>query len=96
MTRPGRSERAERSERRDEAEAAWFRQRSVSCLECGVLCLRRVEDPHVYDVPTARGEHLVVIAFGLSTLLGQGIGIADGGRHQCPPVPEGVPFGPSD
>ena len=74
-----------------QAEAIAHARRVVAiCPECGTSC-RRIShlvgwDQELYDWPLDQVVTVVIPALGLSTVLRQGIGVADGGRHRCPPT----------
>lgn len=80
----GRNSRAEKTSR----DVEHFRSTVVSCVDCGVLCEHYTGYgwKGLYDVLAYRLDDVVIPAVGVETVLRQGVGVGNGGKHRCPPT----------
>ena len=78
-----------RKAERERLEVEHFAKTVVSCPDCEVLCRRFVGygwDGDLFDVPRVWVVDRLIPAVGLDAYLRQGIGVANGGKHRCPPT----------
>ena len=68
------------------AERDRFLTMLASCPECGVLCLHDHERGRLFDMRDDWVAPYVIPVAGLRAYLSQGIGVAGGCWHRCPPT----------